>query len=102
MTGGKTSITRIYVSDTSISQCHSHIARWLKCLGYMPYDKLARKFSVFFTGILLVSDIRHGQQKLEIALCAVSAIIYDDLENLHCAKTDMPCERKPSEDVINS
>ena len=67
----------------------------------MPHDKLARKFADFFTGILLVSDIRHGQRKLEITLCAVSAILYDDLGNLHYAKTDM-CEIKPSEDVSNS
>ena len=68
----------------------------------MPHDKLARKFADFFTGILLVSDIRHGQQKLEIASCAVSAVINDDFGNLHYAKTDMPCERKPFKDVINS
>ena len=68
----------------------------------MPHDKLAQKFADFFTGILLVSDIRHGQQKLEIALCAESAIIHDDLGNLHYAKTNMPCERKPFKDVTNS
>ena len=68
----------------------------------MSYDKLARKFAEFFTDIFLIGDIRHGQQKLEIALCAESAIIHDDLGNLHYAKTDMPCERKPFKDVTNS
>ena len=67
----------------------------------MPQDKLARKYADIFTGILLVSDMRHGQRKLEITLCAVPAIIYEDLGKLHYAKTDM-CEIKPSEDVSNS